>query len=81
MPVLAKPLSQLFNFSLSAGVFPDQWKIARIAPIYKGGHSDIRSNYRPISVLPVISTLFEKLVNDQYHNFLVSNQSLVLPSV
>ena len=73
MPVLAEPLSQLFNLSLSAGVFPDQWKIARIAPIYKEGHSDIRSNYRPISVLPVISKLFEKLVNDQYYNFLVSN--------
>ena len=50
MPVLAEPLRQLFNLSLSAGVFPDQWKIARIAPIYKEGHSDIRSNYRPISV-------------------------------
>ena len=76
MPALAEPLSQLFNLSLSAGVFPNQWKIARIAPIYKDGHSDIRSNYRPISVLPVISKLFEKLVNDQYHNFLVSNHLL-----
>ena len=69
MPVLAEPLGQLFNF-------PDQWKIARIAPFYKVGHSDIRSNYRPISVLPVISKLFEKLVNDQYYNFLVSNHLL-----
>ena len=66
----------VFNLSMSAGVFPEQWKIARIAPIYKDGQSDIRSNYRPISVLPVISKLFEKLVNDQYYNFLVSNHLL-----
>ena len=38
--------------------------------------SDIRSNHRPISVLPVISKLFEKLVNDQYYNFLFSNHLL-----
>ena len=76
MLTLAEPLSQLFNLSLSAGVFPNQWKIARIAPIYKDGDSDIRSNYRPISVLPVISKLFEKLINDQYYNFLLSNHLL-----
>ena len=73
MSILAKPLSQLFNLSLSAGIFPDQWKIDRIAPIYKKGKSD---NYRPISVLPVISRLFEKLVYDQYYHFLVSNRLL-----
>ena len=44
IPVLAEPLSQLFNLSLSAGVIPDQLKIARIAPLYKDRHSGIRSN-------------------------------------
>ena len=62
MSILSEPLSLLFNLSLSAGIFPDQWKIARIAPIYKDSKSDNRSNYRPISALPVISRLFEKLV-------------------
>ena len=76
MPVLAEPLSQLFILSLSAGVFPDQWRIARIAPICKDGYSDIRSNYRPILVLPVIPKLFEELVNGQYNKFLVSNHFL-----
>ena len=76
MSILAEPLSQLFNLSLSTGIFPDQWKIARIAPIYKDGKSDNRSNYRAISVLPVISRLFEKLVYDQYYHFLVSNRLL-----
>ena len=74
--VLVEPLSQLFNLSLSAATFPYQWKIARIAPIYKGGKSDNRANYRQISVLPVISKLFEKLVYEQYYNYLVSNSLL-----
>ena len=62
MPILASPLCQLFNLSMSQGLFPDSWKIARVAPIYKTGPTDDQSNYRPISVLPVVSRLFEKLV-------------------
>ena len=41
-----------------------------------GGKSDNRANYHPISVLPVISKLFEKLVYEQYYNYLVSNSLL-----
>ena len=76
MSILDEPLSQLFNLSLSAGIFPDQWKIPRIAPIYKDGKRVNRSNYCPISVLPVISILFENLVYNQYYHFLVSNRLL-----
>ena len=53
----------------------------RVAPIFKGGKLDDRSNYRPISVLPVVSRLFEKLIYDQLyqylnkHKYLVSHQS------
>ena len=53
MPILAEPLVELFNFSLSTGLFPDLWKMARIAPIHKADATVERSNYRPISVLPV----------------------------
>ena len=59
MPILAQPLSQLFNLSLSLGLFPDCWKIVRVAPVFKDGPADESSNYRPISVLPVVSRLFE----------------------
>ena len=59
MPILAEPLAELFNWSLSIGVFPDLWKIVRIAPIHKADAIAERSNYRPISVLPVLSRLFE----------------------
>ena len=42
--------------------FPDSWKVARVTPIFKDGDKIEKSNYRPISFLPVISRLFEKLV-------------------
>ena len=76
MPVLAGSLSRLFNMSMSLGIFPDNWKIARVAPIYKDGSEDENSNYRPISVLPIISRLFEKLVYDQFYGFLNVNKLL-----
>ena len=74
MPILAQPLSQLFNLSLSLGLFPDCWKIARVAPVFKDGPADESSNYRPISVLPVVSRLFEKLIYDQLYHYLDSNK-------
>ena len=51
-------------------------RIARVAPIYKDGSEDENSNYRPISVLPIISRLFEKLVYDQFYGFLNVNKLL-----
>ena len=76
MPVLAEPLAELFNPSLSTGFFPDLWKTARIVPIHKADATVERSTYRPISVLPVLSWLFEKLVFDQLYNYFISNEML-----
>ena len=74
MPISAQPLSQPLNLSLSLGLFPDCWKIARVAPILKDGPNDESSNYRPISVRPVVSRLFEKLIYDQLYHYLDSNK-------
>ena len=76
MSILAEPLAELFNLSLSTGLFPNLWKMARIAPIHKADATVERSNYRHISVLPVLSRLFEKLVYDQLYNYLISNEML-----
>ena len=64
----------MFNTSLETSQFPDSWKNARITPIFKEGDKTERSNYRPISVLPVISRLFEKLVFNQLYDYLVRNK-------
>ena len=65
LPFIGESLCNIFNLSIATGVFPDCWKIARVAPIFKSGKSDDRSSYRPISVLPFLSRVFEKLVFNQ----------------
>ena len=71
---LARPLAYLFNFSLQSGIFPDSWKTARVAPVYKEGSKEERSTYRPISALPDLARLFENLVNKQVHDYLDKNE-------
>ena len=60
---ICEPLSELFNKSLSAGTVPDDWKISSITPIHKGGDASLTNNYRPISLLSLISKLLERLVH------------------
>ena len=55
-------ITKIFNLSLSLGVFPKKWKIANIVPIHKKASIHDCKNYRPISLLPCISKVFEKLV-------------------
>ena len=63
------PLTKLINSSFSSGIFPDIFKIARITPIFKKGNRNIRDNYRPISSLPFISKIFERLMTNRIVNF------------
>ena len=55
-------LSKFFNKCMTTGEFPDSWKIAHITPIPKVHSPSSSSEYRPISVLPVLSKLFEKIL-------------------
>ena len=48
------------NLSISSGKFPSSWKAAKITPIFKSGSRSVPKNYRPISVLPIVSKLLEK---------------------
>ena len=76
LPVVGGSLCDLFNKSLFAGKFLEDWKIARIAPIFKSDARVDRSNYRPISVLSFMSRLFEKLIFNQFYEYLAVNKSL-----
>ena len=59
---MAPSLTMLFNKSLRLGIFPGDWKLANIVPIFKKGKRDFVENYRPISLLPVISKVLERCV-------------------
>ena len=76
LPVIGESLCDLFNKSLFPGKFPNAWKLARIAPILKSGARDDRLKYRPISVLPFLFGLFEKLIFNQFYECLDANKSL-----
>ena len=69
-PLISKTLALIFNASIETSTFPDIWKVARVTPIYKEGEKSDKSNYRPISVLPVLSRIFEKLIYDQLYQYL-----------
>ena len=58
-PHISQILSEIFNASLSTGIFPDHMKLAMICPVHKGGS---KLNYRPVSILPILSKVFEKIV-------------------
>ena len=73
LPYIENSLACLFSISIETSQFPDSWKVARITPIFKDGDNTVQSNYRPISVLPVISKLFEKLVFNQLYHYMNEN--------
>ena len=75
-PVLAKPITQLCNLSIKLSSFPTRCKIAKIKPIYKKGSKIDPQNYRPISLLPLISKIFEKVIHDQTQNYITKNKIL-----
>ena len=59
---IASSLSSLFNNSLSTGVFPEDWKCAKVSPVYKSGPRSDPANYRPVSLLLIISKVLEEFV-------------------
>ena len=72
--VLSKPLSELFNLSTKLGSFPDSCKIAKLKPLFKKGSKTNPSNYKPISLLHLISKIVEKLIHGQTSSFLSNNE-------
>ena len=74
---LAVPLSHLINRCLAHSVFPTAEKCAKITPIHKSDEKTVMdNNYRPISVLPVLSKVFERIVHHQLYTYLEENNLL-----
>ena len=74
--VLAPSIAILVNKSIKTGKFPTQLKTAKVFPIYKGGTKSDPSNYRPISILPTVSKIYEKHINHHLMGYLNKFKSL-----
>ena len=68
--LLAEPISQLCNISIKYSTFPTECNIAKLKLLYKKGSKAEPKKYRPISLLPLISKIFEKVIHDQIQHFI-----------
>ena len=71
--VISLHLTYIVNLSLKSVTVPDDFKLARVLPIYKKGNRNYEGNYRPVSILPVASEVLEKLYTIIVHNYLEQN--------
>ena len=62
---LKKPLTKLFNLSISRGIVPQDWKEAIVTPLFKKGSKASPENYRPVSLTSVVGKILESIVKDQ----------------
>ena len=70
---LCIPLKVIFENILKTGIFPDQWKEANVTPVHKKNDKQLISNYRPISLLPILAKVFERIIFKNLYNYLISN--------
>ena len=74
--ILTSSITDIFNASIKSKTFSDDFKIARVTPIFNGGDTEDLGNYRLISILASIARIFERLLYKQLHDFLVTNKIL-----
>ena len=75
---LIKPLVSIINLSLQTGIVPSDMKKAKVIPIYKSGDKHHIKNYRPISLLPVLSKIMERVVYNRLYKFITQNSLLTV---
>ena len=75
--VIPDPLAHVINLCFEQSVFPEELKKANVLPIHKGGDSNLFQNYQPISMLPVFSKVFERLLHNRCTDFFPSMESLL----
>lgn len=74
--LIAPVLTNIFNKCMFSGVFPAELKIAKVIPLFKSGKRQLLSNYRPISILPLFSKIFERLIHSRLSSFFDSQNTI-----
>ena len=73
---ISKPLTLIINQMIASGIFPDSLKIVKIISLYKKGDINSITNYRPISLLPTLSKIFERVIFIQLYTYFDDNNFL-----
>ena len=66
---IAEPISHIFNASISQGCYPSVWKMGQVTPLFKKSDEFKKENYRPVTVLPVLNNIYERLLVAQLGDF------------
>ena len=66
---ISKSLALIINQCIQKGIFPHKLKLAKVIPIFKSGDETLFNNYRPISILPSLSKIFERVIFNQIHDY------------
>ena len=74
--VVTEPLSILFKNCINSGIFPNVWKMSYIIPTYKKNDKRYINNYRPVSLPPICSKIFERMIYNPVFLYLESNNLL-----
>ena len=76
VPIVLSSLVHLLNLSVIEGIYPSDWKIARVQPIPKSGDMHCVQNYRSIAILSVLSKIIEKAVTSRFLKYLIDHGKL-----
>ena len=72
-PSISNPIKILVNKSIESSIFPENIKAAQVSPLFRKNNSLDKGNYKPVSVLPCISKIYERAMHDQLMDFLEKN--------
>ena len=68
-PLISEPLTNVFNNCVKTGIFPDEFKVAKVNPLHKDGNVNEYGTYRTISVLPSLAKAFERIIYNRIINY------------
>ena len=76
LPAISPSVTSIINATLRSAQFPFAWKVAEVTPILKDSDQEIPNNYRPISLLPLLSKIRERVAHDQLTFYFGSEPTL-----
>ena len=74
---IVTPIKMIFNSCMKSVIYPDKWKMTNLCPIDKKDYRHLKENYNPISLLSILSKMFEKMIFESMYDYFIKNNLLV----